>query len=296
LKEKHLYVYLYIGITIILCWGLEYLLLFQETPLMMRIRGIYIFPLTLVPAVIAIVFSVACGEKMSDFGWRISSVVDWLIALLYPLFLVVVAIGIGYVGKVLTLTEQANYETIALATVIDFPLTFLWTILMTLGMELGWRGYVLRKLAEKGTLIAALVSSAMWALSQGVTIYYLAVHSAQGVLLGAILFLNLFLVGLIFAWLYLRSYSLWTVTLMNYGTITWNVLLFSSPFSMMNEIILGSNYAEYRGMCQINLGGVEHGEWRLIGMVNFVLAIFVIQWLVRKDTMRRDRLLNRCDR
>ncbi len=264
--------------------------------MMIRIAGVYIFPLMLAPAVVAIVFMVLRKEKIGDSGWGISGVRNWLIALLYPAFLVALVVGIGQMGKILTLTKPPNYETIALATVLDFPLIFLWTILMTLGTELGWRGYVLRILAEKSTLMAALVSSGAWALSQTVTIYYLATHSAQGVLLGAILFLNLFLIGLIFAWLYLRSHSLWTVALMSYGTITWNVLLFSSPFLMINEIILGSNYAEYRGMCEINLGGVEHGEWRLIGMVNFVVAIFVIQWLVRKDTMRGDRLLNKRDK
>jgi membrane protease YdiL (CAAX protease family) len=295
-KENRPSIYLCIAVTLILCWALEYLLLFQETPMMIRIAGVYIFPLMLAPAVVAIVFMVLRKEKIGDSGWGISGVRNWLIALLYPVFLVAVVVGIGQIGKILTLTKPANYETIALATALDFPLIFLWTILMTLGTELGWRGYVLRILAEKNTLMAALVSSGAWALSQTVTIYYLAIHSAQGVLLGAILFLDLFLIGLIFAWLYLRSHSLWTVALMSYGTITWNVLLFGSPFFMINEIILGSNYAEYRGMCEINLGGVEHGEWRLVGMVNFVVTIFVIQWLIRKDTMRGDRLLNKRDK
>jgi membrane protease YdiL (CAAX protease family) len=254
---------------------------------MVQLSGIYIFPIALVPGLIALIFMFLRKEKFSQIGWRVSGITNWFIAMFYPLILCGLTIGIGYVGKVLVFTGVANHETIALATLVDFPLLLVWTLPMTLGMELGWRGYLLRSFTQRSVLTGAIVGSSAWAISQSVTIYYLASNSAQSVLLGAILFLNLFFLGLILSWLYIRSKSVLIVSLMQYGTVIWNVLLFSSPFSMMNEIVLGDNHTEYEGIFKINLGGIEHGEWRLTAMVNFVLGVMVVIWLIRNSKPAR---------
>lgn len=113
-------------------------------------------------------------------------------------------------GQSVPSAEVAVVSQIALAlTLAPFI-----NVVFALGEELGWRGFLLPKLLPLGQWKAMLLTGFIWGVWHApTTIFYgynFALHPYLGVLVGLVGFT---LLGIIMAWLYLKTHSPWAPAL-----------------------------------------------------------------------------------
>ncbi|PPF45579.1 CPBP family intramembrane metalloprotease domain-containing protein [Pseudoclavibacter sp. AY1F1] len=164
------------------------------------------------------------------------------LALVVPVALVLVALPIGALFGVysMDLVSFSGYQAIldqqlaaasastgteipqidvpiallVLAQLASIPLGAVMNVIPALGEELGWRGWLLPKLLRLGTVPALLISGVIWGLWHAPLILlgynYL---DAPGWLGLAMMTGMCILVGAVFAWLRIRSASVWPAAL-----------------------------------------------------------------------------------
>jgi membrane protease YdiL (CAAX protease family) len=253
----------------------EYLWLVHDVSLYFRIWGFQVVPSFLLPGMLAIIWMLWVEpEKMSVVGFRPGRFAYWFVALCYPLLLIGGIVGIGVLFKLLKVVEVKNVETVILGAAFDFPVNFIWTLGLTLGSEFGWRGYLFRKLSAQGFSKAAITSSLIGTASHAVAIFLIARQSSNW-LLALWMFLFVTSSGVIFAWIYARSKSLWTASFLLHGLIVWGILIWGGQFSLVNRIYMGTKFIDYEGIFRIKLLS-EQGEWFIAATISILIAGLII--------------------
>ncbi|MFM6007501.1 MAG: CPBP family intramembrane glutamic endopeptidase [Sphaerospermopsis kisseleviana] len=192
------------------------------------------------PGVIAIIFTIFFQEGWSNLGLKIRRPLLWLYSLAIPLIITILLLVfiqlLGGEQKVFSMQDYnvsfLDKNPVSLAVFIplfslNFTVTACLTGIFTIGEELGWRGYLQNKMIQVFGLIPGIVILGLVWGYWHLPIILMGYNFPEYPILGALIFMPLTTIGfsLIFAWLTLRSKSIWTAVLAH-GAI--NTLLSNS--------------------------------------------------------------------
>jgi uncharacterized protein len=220
---------------VILFLVLLFILTMAATWLAARMPGTPLSSLLMMwtPAIAALLAAAVTRRSFKEMGWKLRPVkwlaIGWLIPVAYGLiaYSLLWITGLGGVPNptflerarlTLNMPEASNTLVIIAAFGYISIVNLLPGMLMSLGEEMGWRGFLVPELAKgSGAQKAALYSGLIWFVwhMPGV---WLGGYGAGQTPLGYRLFCFALLVisgGVIFAWLRLRSGSLWPVVILH---------------------------------------------------------------------------------
>lgn len=201
-------------------------------------------PLTAVmifPMICAVVFMIISKEKFSAVGWKWPQLRYILLGLFLPLLQMAAVVAIGYALDLLSFNNQhylsQNPTSSAwLNVILCIPAIFIPFILLSLprffvgwvshlGEEFAWRGYLFRRLMERGGIVkAVLVSGLVWWAWHLPMFWLSPVISRLTVdrlaLIGLLSLLSLVGTACVYSWVYVKSASIWAPTIMH---LSWNL-------------------------------------------------------------------------
>ena len=193
-----------------------FVLLGSEALLLLGLKTqfyIWEFKIDLKPAV----FGVLCYffNRKFQIGFNFAKIGirswDWLTNLLSffsPFGLLALLIVAGISFKTIVYQGVENSATFLLATFIDIPATFFFSLTTVLLEEIVFRGFVFDAISKKENFIlASFLTSGLWALISFSDVFQMHNSSFGSILLG---FLNLMSIGFVCSALLLFSKSIWS--------------------------------------------------------------------------------------
>ena len=197
----------------------------------------------LFPLMLAIIFILTSRtDKLSAIGWKLPAYKYWLISIFLPILQMVFIISIGYSLGLLSFNQHhvlVNKPTsnIWLNLILCIPALFIPYILLTLPQfiigwlnhlseEIAWRGYLFRHLSfDRQNLIKAVFISGIVWWAWHVPMFWLSpviskLKMWQMVLTVILSFFALIGIAAMYSWVYIKSGSIWTPTIMH---MFWNL-------------------------------------------------------------------------
>jgi membrane protease YdiL (CAAX protease family) len=186
------------------------------------------------PGVAAIVTQLIFNRSLQGLGWKPGRGRYLLISYFLPLAYVVVTYGIIWLlglgrfdpAALYRFVSQANgpastpFGVVGTYVVIMMTLGFLINCVAALGEEIGWRGLLVPELAKTTTFTkTALISGGIWAAWHWPVILSGEYNSVGTPVWFGLICFTIMIVGISFpfAWLRLKSGSLWGAVLMHAG-------------------------------------------------------------------------------
>lgn len=193
--------------------------------------GLYVLGIMWCPALAAIATLKLNGRKLTDLGWKWPSTgyaaKSWLIPLFYAFiaYLIVWTTGLGafpnhdFMAQLVPRMGLALSPAAATALYILLGGTFgaARSIASALGEEIGWRGFLVPELSRKVSFTAtALFSGAVWSCWHYPLLIWGDYNSGTPTWYGLSCFTALVIsISFVFAWMRLKSASLWTGALLH---------------------------------------------------------------------------------
>ena len=188
--------------------------------------GAYVMGIMWSPGIAALVTCLVFQKNLRGLGWRLGKLRFLLASYLVPLaaaLIVYSAVWMTGLGR-FRVTEYFGSNTAGIFGVENPRFGVSLAILLTgglllrmifaLGEEIGWRGFLLPRLAEVMTLKrAAILSGVIWAVYHLPGLLFLQYYS--GTRLQSVICFSIMAVAasVIMAWLRMRSGSLWTAAI-----------------------------------------------------------------------------------
>jgi membrane protease YdiL (CAAX protease family) len=194
--------------------------------------GFYTMGLMWCPGMAAILTQFIYKRKLSELGWGWGKtryqVMSYVTPLLYALvaYLIVWISGLGGFynrGFVAGVAKGFGWEKVPQGLVILFYVLlagifgFIRGSASALGEEIGWRGFLVPQLAKHNSYtVTALVSGLIWAIWHFPILLFADYNSGTPAWYGLACFTVLIVsTGFIFAWIRLKSGSLWTAVFLH---------------------------------------------------------------------------------
>jgi uncharacterized protein len=258
---------LFLGLTFSLSWCVEWLILrrvFNTTLLVILLMWI--------PGLVSLALRAIRGEGFSDVsfsfgGWKglRACVVGWL----FPLAVGALAYGFAWFMGLAAFEPADAFGDplpgtlpVAFGTLVGGALTvgLVNNALSAAGEEIGWRGYMLTRLADAGVKSPALASGLIWCVWHFPLVIGLPYASLEQRLLAAGLFTASILpIAYVMAWLRFGTGSVWPAIVLH---ASWN------------SVILEAFDPSFQPMSPLPWLG-EAGI--LVAIVNLLLAILIIR-------------------
>jgi uncharacterized protein len=189
-------------------------------------RGLYVLGLMWCPALAGMLTLRANGRSISELGWKWGEtkyqVQSWFIPLLYAFiaYLIVWIAGFGGFGNPGYLESLAkamnlggpSWVSVVVGIVLTGTYGLLRSVTSALGEEIGWRGFLVPELSRTTSFtVTALVSGMVWALWHYPILIYGDYNAGTPTWYGLTCFTVMVVSSsFIFAWMRLKSGSLWT--------------------------------------------------------------------------------------
>lgn len=183
------------------------------------------------PGVAALLTCRLTGRPIADLGWRWPSTRDVLLATFVPVayaglaYAVLWGAGLGGFPNRETLASMGALfgpepigATAGVALwILAFPVSVATGLVFGLGEEIGWRGYLVPRLRERMSFAATgVVSGIIWGLWHTPLILLADYNTGAPAWFTIPCFVVLTIAGaIVFAWLRLRSGSLWTAAILH---------------------------------------------------------------------------------
>jgi len=265
MKKEIKYVFLFITVTLIVSW--TYALFVFSSP---KTLPLFNFVM-LVPATVAIILN---SIKYKSFKLVMKplfskiSLKSILFASLYPLLFISLLALVVYLLGAATYNIDKLSSGPSIQFGVLFIVLFLASIILTFGEEYGWRGFLLKELAEiKGRVFAAIVVGIVWAVWHAPFVYGLAYYGKMEhpALLMLIQMGAVFVFSFPFAYSYFLTNSIVPPILLH---LIWNIF---------NPIVLGNIYRNKPGIMDGNLLYIN-GE----GLGGMILGLLIMFWFLSK--------------
>jgi membrane protease YdiL (CAAX protease family) len=187
-------------------------------------------PAMAVPALASTVARFALHEGFGEVGWRLRDrkVLKYVgLGLMLPIVVGTVAYGTAWAaglaafrpdgtGPRVALLAGGVVQAVIIVTLITWPLA--------LGEEMGWRGYMLPRLIQAGVPHPLVASGVIWGFWHAPLvlggIYY--ADSPSRLLAASLLIVSTTAGGLIYAWFWLATRSIWPCVAMH---AAWNAVI-----------------------------------------------------------------------
>lgn len=183
------------------------------------------FLLMWMPGLVALVFKIACQNKIDPIGWKPRKPRLWLAAYLIPPCVGLIAYGFAWVSGIAPI--EIPWDRLAekfvpgmpglLAAIgINATIGIIGAGLFALGEEIGWRGVMIQLLVRAKLPHPFLLSGLIWALWHAPVILFGDYATSDMPILSLLLFsMMVASVGVIMGWLTMASLSLWPAVLMH---------------------------------------------------------------------------------
>ena len=169
------------------------------------------------PAVAAIVTRLAFQKNLSGFGFKVGELRWWLLAIVIPIAVGLAMFGTAWVSGVAPFLPDKGAAMLALPVLQGILIALGLSIVLATGEEIGWRGLLVPELGrfESFTQIA-IVSAFIWGCWH-LPVMFVGGYHGSGALWYSIVtfFLSIFGGSTIFAWIRLRSGSVWPAALLH---------------------------------------------------------------------------------
>ena len=221
-----------------------------------------------IPAVAAIIFIKLQGGKLRGRRNKMNAKAFGF-GILFPLLLVALCAVISIFSGA---GSWRPVQPVDLKAVITVVVTILVNLVVVLGEEYGWRGYLLPELTQiYGKLKATFIVGIVWALYHMPAVYLLAraTDMKHPLLTCAVQAGVVFAVSFAFSYAYYLSGSLIPV------------LFFHSVWNVVNTTVLGDIYTNKQGLLQGNLF-IMNGEG-VIGLIVSGVLMLWFMWKLRKQ-------------
>ncbi len=181
--------------------------------------GLYSLGLMWCPGVAAMATTLIFQHSLKGLGWRLGKVRYLLLAYALPLayaaaaYVVVWLLGLGAFSAEGLPAGQGLPSFLAVNATVGVVLS----LLSATGEEIGWRGFLVPELAKITSFTKmALLSGAIWAVWHMPLILFADYHSGAPLWFALTCFTAMIMgISFAFAWLRLRSGSLWPAALMH---------------------------------------------------------------------------------
>lgn len=188
--------------------------------------GLYVRGLMWCPALAGMLTLRLNGRSISELGWKWGEtkyqVRSWFIPLLYATiaYVLVWAFGFGAFGNPEYfdgLTKRMHlggpaWISIALGIVLTATYGLIGSVASALGEEIGWRGFLVPELSKTTSFTAtSLISGIVWSLWHYPVLIYGDYNAGTPTWYGLACFTVMVIaISFVFAWMRLKSGSLWT--------------------------------------------------------------------------------------
>lgn len=220
--------------------------------------GLNVFLLMWMPAFSALITSLIFFKSIRGFGWGPGKVKYLIFAYTLPIIFCIISYGIFWLFGLGTYNGNLHSNIIVFVVIGTIN-----GIISALGEEIGWRGFLVPKLARLTTFTwVAVISGVIWALWHFPLMIFSTYNSGTPIWWSLpIFFVSAVAISFVFAWLTLKSGSLWPA-----------VLLHASD-NLFNQSVFGP-------LAGGNLSLWLVGETGLI-MLIVTIIIAVIFWMFR---------------
>lgn len=225
--EKKIAVFL--GITLAVSCLFYYLIISSGT--LKANGGLYVLLLMWTPGVAGIITQLIFEHTLKGMGWKPGKFKYLALAYIIPVLYCLVVYGLTWISGLGIFPSPQFVKDLAVSypglsgstgllafTGIMATLGVITSLLSALGEEIGWRGLLVPEMAKIMPYTrVSLISGAIWALWHMPLIFF-ADYQLPGVPVwyGALMFLIMVIgISFVFAWLRLRSGSLWTAALLH---------------------------------------------------------------------------------
>lgn len=181
---------------------------------MIRYSG---FLLMWCPACAAIITRLWFQHNLSGFGWKPGKLRWWLVAIIIPVLVGAVMFGAAWVSGVAPFLPGSAAALFTVPALQMILMGICMNVVSATGEELGWRGLLVPELGRiTGFTQIALISAFIWGCWH-LPIMVFGSYHGSGALWYSILtfFIALFGGSTIFAWIRLRSGSVWPAALLH---------------------------------------------------------------------------------
>lgn len=215
--------------------------------------GLYVFALMWSPGLAGIITQLVFERTLRGMGWKLGKFKYLAAAFLLPLAYCIVVYGITWAtglggfpepGMMALINQQFGGITsspalqILITVVLTALIGMVSGLLSGLGEEIGWRGLFVPELAKVTSFTrTALISGAVWTLWHTPLILFSDYNLSGAPRVYAVAMFAVMVIGIsfAFAWLRLKSGSLWTAALLHAMHNTFIQGIFT-PLTAQNEI------------------------------------------------------------
>ncbi len=249
--SRNLRLILFLALTLALS-GIFYFLIITNTS-SDATGGAFTLGLMWSPGIAALVTQLVTTRSLRGLGWKPGRIGFLLLAMVLPLLYCLVTYGLTWItglGGVpdaeLMQRIQARWGGLTSSPMLQIILTVLLTAIMTiplslvsaLGEEIGWRGLFVPELHKQFSFRStALISGTVWALWHMPLLFFADYNLPGAPKWYAALMFTTMVIGLsfAFAWLRLRSGSLWPAALLHAAHNVFVQTIFT-PLTVQNEV------------------------------------------------------------
>jgi membrane protease YdiL (CAAX protease family) len=185
--------------------------------------GLNVLLLMWMPGISALITSLIFFRSIRGFGWKPGKVKYLIFAYIFPIIICLISYGIFWLFNLGTYTGNLH------SNFILFLVTgTIGGIISALGEEIGWRGFLVPKLARLTTFTwVAVISGVIWALWHFPLILFSTYNSGTPLWWSLpLFFISAIAISFIFAWLTLKSGSLWPAVILHASDNLFNQQVF----------------------------------------------------------------------
>jgi len=193
--------------------------------------GLFVLTLMWSPGLAALLTQLIATHSLRGMGWRLVSVrwlgIAWILPVLYalPVYAFTWLTGLGIFpnpSRIARLSEEysstSTATTVAIFVLFSLTLDMVGPLLSALGEEIGWRGLFVPELAKLTSFTkTALISGIVWAAwhMPGIFLADLNDTGIPNMYAAAMFAVLIIALSFPFAWLTLKSGSLWPAVLLH---------------------------------------------------------------------------------
>lgn len=167
------------------------------------------------PAFAAIATRLALQRNLEGFGWKIGEIRWWLLAMVIPIVVGFVMFGTAWISGAAPFLPEKALALLALPALQAILIALVDNVFSAAGEEIGWRGLLVPELGRFSTFTwIAIISAVIW-FSWHLPLMLVGVYGDGSMYSIVMFFLSMIGGSTLFAWMRLRSGSIWPAALLH---------------------------------------------------------------------------------